>query len=111
MQPLVWTSKNLWHLVRALADLRQSVSRTVVAELLRSLNYNLQTNAKSKEGGTHPDRNAKLKHINTQVKSLQVGGEPVIRSTPRRRNWSATAKTTVASGGQRASPIRSRVTA
>ena len=78
MQPLLWTSKSLRHLVRGLKDMGHEVCRTVVADLLRSLNYSLQGNAKTKEGGTHPDRNAQFEHINAQVKAFQASGDPVI---------------------------------
>ena len=78
MQPLLWTAKSLRHLVVALADKGHDVCRTVVADLLRSLNYSLQANVKTKEGGTHPDRNAQFEHINAQVKAFQASGDPVI---------------------------------
>ena len=78
MQPLLWTAKSLRHLVAALADKGHDVCRTVVADLLRSLNYSLQANVKTKEGGTHPDRNAQFEHINAQVKAFQASGDPVI---------------------------------
>ena len=78
MQPLLWTAKSLRHLVAALAEKGHDVCRAVVADLLRSLNYSLQANVKTKEGGTHPDRNAQFEHINAQVRAFQASGDPVI---------------------------------
>ncbi len=78
MRPLLWTAKSLRHLVGALKDKGHKVGRTVVADLLRSLNYSLQANVKTKEGGDHPDRNAQFEHINAQVTAFQASGDPVI---------------------------------
>ena len=78
MRPLLWTAKSLRHLVTALKEKGHKVGRTVVANLLRSLNYSLQANAKIKEGGDHPDRNAQFEHINAQVAAFQATGDPVI---------------------------------
>src|SRR5882724_6000663 len=43
------------------------VSRTLVAELLNAAGYSLQANRKTKEGDSHPDRDAQFSRINTQV--------------------------------------------
>ena len=78
MQPLLWTSKSLRHLVAELKKKGHEVCKAVVADLLRSLKYSLQGNAKTKEGGDHPDRDAQFHHINSQVKAFQASGDPVI---------------------------------
>jgi hypothetical protein len=38
----------------------------------------LQVNRKTREGGTHPDRNAQFEYINRQVQRLQKRGQPVV---------------------------------
>ena len=48
MQPLLWTSKSLRHLSAALKKMGHVVSKTVVRDLLRSLGYSLQANAKTR---------------------------------------------------------------
>jgi hypothetical protein len=46
--------------------------------MLHHLNYRLQSNRKTEEGGDHPDRDAQFRHINTAVKRSLAGGWPVI---------------------------------
>jgi hypothetical protein len=76
--PLRWVSRSQRHLVKALADLGFKASQRVVANLLRELNYSCQANSKTREGGTHPDRDAQFAHINETVKAAIVAGEPAI---------------------------------
>ena len=78
MQPLLWTAKSLRYLAAELKKKGHDVCKTVVGDLLRSLNYSLQGNAKTREGSNHPDRDAQFKHINRQVKAFQASGDPVI---------------------------------
>ena len=49
-----------------------------MAELLQDLGYSLQANRKTREGASHPDRNAQFEHINAQVQAFQSEGQPVI---------------------------------
>jgi hypothetical protein len=46
--------------------------------LLKGLGYTLQSNKKSKEGGTHPDRDDQFEFINRQAQAFQSKGLPVI---------------------------------
>jgi hypothetical protein len=78
MQPLLWTSKSLRHLSAALKKMGHDVCKTVVRDLLRLLGYSLQANAKTREGGNHPDRDAQFNYINNEVKAFQASGDPVI---------------------------------
>ena len=52
--------------------------RHLVAELLAAEGYSLQANVKTREGGTHVDRNAQFEFINERVAALQGEGQPVI---------------------------------
>jgi len=54
------------------------VSRTLVAELLNAAGYSLQANRKTKEGDSHPDRDAQFGYINTQVTTALTEQQPVI---------------------------------
>jgi Rhodopirellula transposase DDE domain len=54
------------------------VSPTLVSELLNAAGYSLQGNRKTKEGDSHPDRDAQFAHINTQVAAALAEKQPVI---------------------------------
>jgi Rhodopirellula transposase DDE domain len=54
------------------------VSHTLVGELLESLNYSLQSNRKTKEGLSHPDRDAQFCYINDTVAAALAEQQPVI---------------------------------
>jgi hypothetical protein len=54
------------------------VSHTVVAELLHELGYSLQGNAKTQEGGQHPDRDAQFRYIAHEVTGCQKRQQPTI---------------------------------
>jgi len=45
---------------------------------VRALGYSLQSNRKTKEGASHPDRDAQFEHINAAAKAAIAAGEPVI---------------------------------
>src|SRR5579872_2664885 len=48
------------------------------SDSLRELGYSLQANRKTKEGGSHMDRDAQFHYINDQAKAFLTAGEPVI---------------------------------
>ena len=77
-QPLRWTSKSVRHLASELQKQGFTVSHQLVSELLQSEGYSLQANAKTREGGAHPDRNAQFEHINERIRQVQAEGQPVI---------------------------------
>src|SRR5689334_25211665 len=76
--PLRWTCKSVRRLAEALQQQGHQVSRTLVAELLNATGYSLQGNRKTKEGDSHPDRDAQFAHINTQVAVALAEQQPVI---------------------------------
>ena len=49
-----------------------------VGNLLKQAGYRLQSNRKTKEGGSHPDRNAQFEYINATVQQFQHRDQPVI---------------------------------
>ena len=65
--PLRWTCKSVRRLAGELQQQGHQVSRTLVSELLNGAGHSLQGNRKTKEGDSHPDRDAQFAHINTQV--------------------------------------------
>ena len=46
--------------------------------LLKEAGYSLQANRKTREGTSHPDRNAQFRYINRRVQAQQRGEEPAI---------------------------------
>ncbi len=78
MSPLLWTSKSLDKLCAALKDLQHSVCPNVVADLLRTLGYSLQSNRKTREGSKHPDRDAQFQYLDASMKEHMAEKSPVI---------------------------------
>jgi transposase len=78
MSPLRWTCKSTRQLSGELVHQGYRVSHMTVAELLHRLDYSLQANAKTLEGGHHADRNDQFNYINTKVKQFLQRGQPVI---------------------------------
>ena len=76
--PLRWTSKSVRNLTAELRGMKHRVSHQVVADLLHQLGYSLQANRKTKEGTSHPDRNAQFEHLNGKVKWSLGRHQPVI---------------------------------
>lgn len=76
--PLRWTSKSTRALAAELTAQRHPVSHEKVAQLLRQLDYSLQSNRKTEEGDDHPDRDAQFAYINGQVCQALASGRPVI---------------------------------
>jgi Rhodopirellula transposase DDE domain len=75
---LRWTCKSVRKLAEELNHQGHQVSHRLVAELLQDLGYSLQANRKTREGASHPDRNAQFEPINDQVRAYQGAGQPVI---------------------------------
>jgi Rhodopirellula transposase DDE domain len=78
MSPLRWTCKSTRQLAEELQDQGHDVSHQTVALLLQAAGYSLQSNRKTREGGSHPDRDAQFEHINARVVALQRRGQPVV---------------------------------
>ena len=76
--PLLWTCKSVRRLAGELRRKGHRVSPQTVATLLHQARYSLQANRKTKEGASHPDRNAQFEYITRRVKHFQSQGEPVI---------------------------------
>ena len=76
--PLRWTCKSTTHLAEELSRMGHRVSPRTVGRLLNGDGYSLQSNRKTKEGESHPDRNAQFEFINLTVKQFQQRGQPVI---------------------------------
>jgi transposase len=75
---LRWTSKSLRNLAKALEKEGYEVSYPTVANLLRDLDYSLQSNKKTLEGKSHKDRDAQFIYINQSVMAMQAKGQPTL---------------------------------
>jgi len=76
--PLRWTSKSVRNLAEELRAQGHAVSHMLVAELLHEQKYSLQANRKTKEGSSHPDRNAQFEYINARAAEFLKNGQPAI---------------------------------
>jgi Rhodopirellula transposase DDE domain len=78
MSPLRWTCKSTRQLAKGLQQQGHTVSHPTVATLLHYLGYSLQVNRKTREGSSHPDRNAQFEFISDRVIAFQKTKQPVI---------------------------------
>jgi len=76
--PLRWTCKSTRTLARELTAQGHGVSESTVRRLVQAAGYSLQGNCKTREGSSHPDRNAQFEHINAVVEAFQERSQPVI---------------------------------
>ena len=76
--PLRWTCKSTRSLARELTAQGHAVGPTTVRKLLKAAGYSLQANRKTREGTSHPDRDAQFRHINSRVKAQQRQSQPTI---------------------------------
>lgn len=76
--PLRWTCKSTAKLATELTRQQHPVSDRTVAALLIQAGYSLQANRKTREGASHPDRNAQFEYLNASVKRFDRRGQPAI---------------------------------
>jgi len=78
MNPLIWTSKSIRNITKVLHDVGYNICHEVVRKCLIELDYSLQSNKKTKEGGDNPDRDAQFEFINAQSEDFISCKDPVI---------------------------------
>lgn len=78
MRVLLWTSKSLRNIERAIKEIGYSISYVTIGELLKTMGYSLQGNKKTEEGGDVPDRNEQFEYINTTALCFMAEGAPVL---------------------------------
>jgi transposase len=76
--PLRWTCKSTRRLAEELTAQGHPVGPTTVRQLLKKAGYSLQANRKTREGQSHPDRDAQFRFINGRVKAQQRRDQPAI---------------------------------
>jgi len=84
--PLRWTCLSTRQLAAALEKQGYKIGRQTVAYLLDELGYSLQGNRKTKEGSSHPDRDAQFRYIHDQVENFQRRDNLLYLLTRRKRN-------------------------
>jgi hypothetical protein len=77
-RPLMWVSKSLEKLSKALGAQGHTASPNTVRKLLGVLGYCRQANRKSLEGRQHVDRDAQFQHINAMTQAFLSSNDPVI---------------------------------
>jgi hypothetical protein len=83
--PLRWTCKSTRSLARELTSRGHPVGPTKVRQLLKAAGYSLQANRKTREGKSHPDRDAQFRHINRRVKAQHRLGQPTISADTKKK--------------------------
>ena len=78
MNPLIWTSKSIRKIQSSLKERGFDICHEVVRQCLIELRYSLQSNKKTKEGGTHEDRDSQFEYINNISKEFISQRNPVI---------------------------------
>lgn len=76
--PLRWTCKSTTKLAAELSRQKHPVSNRTVAALLKQAGYSLQANRKTREGASHPDRNAQFEYLNECVRRFDRREQPAI---------------------------------
>ena len=75
---LSWTTLSTGNLAAELTGKGHPVASDTVAKLLKDNGFSLQANAKTLEGGQHPDRDAQFSYLNNQAAEHLDAGQPVI---------------------------------
>ena len=75
---LKWTCLSMRTLSNELKTRGYSISHTKLGEMLKEMDFSLQSNAKRLDGGDHPDRNGQFLYINDKAKQYIANGLPAI---------------------------------
>src|SRR3954454_7288936 len=108
--PLCWTTLSTRRLAAELSSAGHRVGADTVARLLREQGFSLQANAKTLEGGQHPDRDAQFGYLNEQAQAHLASGDPVISVDTKKKELVGPTATAGPSGARPGSPSRSRST-
>jgi len=107
--PLRWTCKSTYQLAEELQRRGYPVSPRTVAAWLHQMKYSLQSNRKSREVSSHPERNAQFEHINSRVKQFQEQKQPVISVDAKKKELVGDYKNAGREWQPRAAPEKVRV--
>jgi len=82
---LQWVSKSLRNISAALKTTGVSASHRIIGEALKANGFSLQSNRKSFEGKSHPDRDAQFEFIQKKVDKYLSEKQPVISVDAKKR--------------------------
>jgi hypothetical protein len=75
---LRWTCKSTRRLAGELTRMGHPVGRMTVATLLHEAGYSLQADRKTREGESHPDRDAQFRYIDRQIRRRLAARRPAV---------------------------------
>ena len=78
MSLLRWTCKSTAMIAEELGRQHHIISADTVGRRLRELGYSLQSNVKTKDGRSAPERDEQFRYINRQVQGFVRRGQPVL---------------------------------
>ena len=78
MSPLRWTRKSTRHLAEELTRMKHAVGPRTRGGVAARGGIHLQAHRKTREGASHPDRNAQLEYINATFRRLLRRGQPAV---------------------------------
>jgi hypothetical protein len=107
--PWRWTCKSTRRLAQELCRQGHPISDRTVAALLIDMGYRLQANRKTREGSSHPDRNAPFEYINAQVRRLPKRGPPVVSADTKKKELVGDFKNAGQQGRPQGQPEKVRV--
>lgn len=105
MRPLRWVSKSHEKLAVALRGMGHRVSASSIPKLLQHLEYRRHVNRKTKDGSSHPDRDAQFEHINACAQACQAAGLPVISVDTKKKELVGAFKNPGSDYGPKGRPI------
>ncbi len=104
--PLRWTSKSTTTLAEELTAQGFSISPRSVWKLLDELGYSMQSNRKSNEGSTHPDRDKQFQFISDSVEAFQRVGLPTISVDTKKKELIGNYKNNGAEWEKKGQPVQ-----
>lgn len=105
MRPLRWVSKSHAKLAAALRGLGHKVSEASIPKLLERLEYRRHVNRKTKEGASHPDRDAQFEHISAKARAFLAAGDPVVSVDTKKKELVGTFKNAGSDYGPKGRPV------
>jgi transposase len=87
MSPLRWTCQSTRRLAEDLTRRKHPVGPRTVAALLHEAGYSLQAHRKTRDGASHPDRNAQFEDTNARVGRVLLRGQPAIAVDTKKKEW------------------------
>jgi transposase len=104
--PLKWTSKSMRKIEDILRKKGYEISDTTIAELLKEMDYTLQSNRKELAiKPSHPDRNLQFEYINNEAKKFIEAHQPVISIDAKKKENIGNFENKVAEYSKKGEPI------